>query len=299
MKSWAIALSVIFASVWAATSALAEQITVTAMGTTSLGVSGMTITEDDINSSTTYAGLYSWKVTSPGDTGTTFPISAYPIGSSFNAFCIQMGQNFTGGSTFAFDVSSINNANPQGGNDAGFIDSTAAGQIQLLTDQYFGLIIPSGFEAITGAPAPHTTGPDAGKYSAASIAAAFQLSLWEIEYDGGLGKNTAATNGPEGYPSSNYFSTGNFKASGGGNSGTDAINLATYFLDNFTVGTLGVDTAYSSKALTQGSKQDQFWGIPGAVPHTPTVPLPAALPAGLTLLVGLGAFRKIRAKMRG
>jgi len=273
--------------VCAATSALAEQITVTANGGSSaLGVSGMTISSNV--GSTSYAGLYNWTVTSPGDVaGTTFSGL-----SSFNTFCIQMGQGFSGGSKNTFDVNSINNADPIGGNDAGYIDPTAAGQVQLLADQYFGLV-NAGTKTVGG-----------NSYTAPEIAAAFQLSLWEIEYDGGSGQNSGAPvipGIPESFPRAggNYFSTGNLKASGGGTQGTAAITLATYFLNNFTVGNAGLDSNYSSLALTNSCKQDQFWGIPnGSIPHI-EVPLPAAAPAGLTLLIGLGVFRKVRAKFRG
>jgi hypothetical protein len=91
-----------------------------------------------------------------------------------------MGQGFSGGSKVTFNVNSINNADPIGGNDAGYIDPTASGQIQLLADQYFGLVNAGG----------KTIGGTA--YTAPVIAAAFQLSLWEIEYDGGSGQNSGA-----------------------------------------------------------------------------------------------------------
>ena len=287
MRTWAIGLSVLLAWACAATSTYGEQITVTATGAASgLGVSGMSISSNV--GSTSYAGMYNWSVTSPGDVaGTTFTGL-----TSFNTFCIQMGQSFSGGSKFTFNVSSINNANPIGGNDSGYIDPTAAGQMQLLADQYFGLV-NNGAKTVGG-----------NSYTVAEIAAAFQLSLWEIEYDGGAGQNSTAPvipGIPESYPRAdgNYFGTGNFKASGGGTQGAAAITLANYFLGNFTVGNRGLDTNYASLALTQACKQDQFWGIPnGTIPHT-EVPLPAALPAGLTVLIGLGAYRKIRAKIRG
>ena len=287
MKSWAIGLSLVLASVWAAATALGEQITVTATGASSgLGVSGMTISSNV--GSTSYAGMYNWSVTSPGDVaGTTFTGL-----TSFNTFCIQMGQNFSGGNKITYNVTSVNNANPIGGNDAGYIDPTAAGQIQLLADQYFGLV-NAGTKTIGG-----------NSYTAAEIAAAFQLSLWEIEYDGGSGQNSSAptiVGIPESYPLSggNYFGTGNFTASGGGSQGSAAITLADYFLNNFTVGNLGLDSNYASLALTCSTKQDQFWGVPnGTIPHTVPLPLPAALPAGLVLLVGMGAVRKYRAHRR-
>jgi hypothetical protein len=282
MKSWTVGFSIVLALSWAAASASAESVTVKANGQTSLGVTGMSVSSNVGNAS--FAGMYNWTVTSPGDVGGT----TFTGISNFNTFCLQIGQGFSGGSTFTYSVDSINHGDPIGGNDAGYIDPTAAGQIQLLTDQYLGLI-NAGTKTIGGNP-----------YTAAQIAAAFQLSLWEIEYDGGSGQNAGApviAGIPESFPRAgdNYFSTGNLKASGGGSSGAAAVTLANYFLDHFTLNTPGVDTTYSSFALTNSYKQDQFLGIPNPPPsNVPPVPLPAALWSGMALLGALGVFRATR-----
>jgi hypothetical protein len=199
-----------------------------------------------------------------------------------------MGQGFSTNRrdiSYTFDVVSIDHSNPLGGTDRGYIDSTAAGQMQLLTDRFLPYVTLSQTQTINGKP-----------YSAGEIAAAFQLSLWEIEYDGGSGLNPTGSSPADAFPRTdgNYFNnSGKFTATANaGTDAADAIGLATYFLNNFTTGTSGIDPAYSSFALTNYCSQDQFLGVVNANP----VPLPAALPLGASLLLGLGIAKKVRSR---
>ena len=92
--------------------------------------------------------------------------------------------------------------------------------------------------------------------------------------------------------STNYFSSGFLKAvkSGSTGDGQAALTLANGWLNNFVA-----DTALSSLALVSGSRNDQFMGIPNAFgAASVATPLPAALPGGVALIVGLGLSRKLR-----
>jgi len=112
------------------------------------------------------------------------------------------------------------------------------------------------------------------------LAAAFQLSVWEIVYDGipTLGGETAAV-----------FNTGTFQASGDSTAINDALSMlnaigsATPFTDSYTV-----------YALSDAGIQDQIFAVPNGGTPAPLVPLPAALPMGLALIGGMGLFRVVR-----
>ncbi|HUO10263.1 MAG TPA: hypothetical protein VM008_18295 [Phycisphaerae bacterium] len=109
-------------------------------------------------------------------------------------------------------------------------------------------------------------------------AAAFQLAIWEIVDDGipTLGGVTA-----------NAFATGNFQASGD----SVAINQAVTWLN--AIGSGGtVTNSYTLYALSDANIQDQVFAVPNGGGNP--VPLPAALPAGLALMSGLGVARFVR-----
>jgi hypothetical protein len=285
MKTWALGLAALVGCVISLPAAFGETVTVTSNGE-AVGVGGLSISVNNVGS-TNWAGLFKWTVSGNGDVGGN---TVGPVGTQFYTVCIQMGQYFYSGSTFNYDVVSINNGNPLGGVDGGYIDTVAAGQLQLLTDRYARLLVLSGTEKIN-----NTT------YTAGEVAAAYQLAVWEIEYDGGSGKNSTSASVPESFPGANYFTTGNMRASAAaGTAGADAIALSSYFLDNFALNTAGVDTTYSSWALVNGNYQDQFLGVPNIVPQTiQSVPLPSALPTGFALLVGLGIARKVKQRRCG
>jgi hypothetical protein len=224
----------------------------------------------------TSAGAFKWNVT--GDTGSTFSnnvINQVPL----YTFCIQAFQT-TGTS---YTVANLNAGNPQGGTDAGVIDALAAAQIQGLVDKYWSAL---DFTKTNGTAYVFNS----IAYTDDQVAAAFQLAVWEIEYDGGTGGETYTVGG-----STNFFTGGNLKAVKAGtttqqNNGQAAINLANGWLNKFTA-----DTTISSLALVSGYKQDQLVGIPnsGGGASVPT-PLPAALPGGAALIGGLGFYKKLR-----
>jgi hypothetical protein len=230
----------------------------------------------------TSVGGFEWRVNS--DTGANFE-----VGSNIYTFCIQAFQ----GTGNAYSVVNLNTSNlPAGGVDAGYIDSVAAAQLQGLIDNYWSAIDFT-----------NTHGTDysinSTSYTDNQVGAAFQLAVWEIEYDGGAagdGKSGGETFGS----ATNYFSTGKLTAVATGTTprkanGQAAIDLATYWLNNFAP-----DSNVASLVLTDTNGtgfQDQLYGIPNpSGGNGQAVPLPAALPTGLALLIGLGVFRTVRRK---
>jgi hypothetical protein len=110
------------------------------------------------------------------------------------------------------------------------------------------------------------------------LATAFQLAIWEIVGDGITVGGETSTN----------FATGNFQASGD----STAIGQAVTWLNQIGSGGT-VANEYSLYALSDDNIQDQVFAVPnGGTP--PSVPLPAALPAGLALMSGLGIARFFR-----
>jgi len=242
---------------------------------------GVTLGVNDINVSFTggspsggvTVGQFSWTVTNPLTSG-------YAQGQVLSTFCIQGGQFATNGT---FTIENLESSGvPEGGSDAGDLDSTAAMQIQGFGNSFFADVNAGNI----------TVGSNT--YTASEVAAAFQLGIWEIEYDGG--------SGGEAFPEAanyNYFSTSDthhlFNASSTHTDGEAAIALANIWLNDFTAA-----TSVTSLALVSSSDQDQMMYMPGGgTPPPPAVPLPEALPAGLALMGGLGVVRFIRRRTIG
>ena len=210
-----------------------------------------------------YVGQINWTVTGGNTPG-------YSVGQHISTYCIQGLQDVFTGGTYTYDIVGLNSPGlPEGGPDAGVLDSVAAMQIQGFANQYFG-----------------NAGTATAGFTANESAAAFQLAIWEIEYDGGQGGEVF----PQ-LANFNYFAQGNLKATGGNTEGTDAITLANSWLNNFTAA-----ENVSSLALVSNNAQDQLIFQPGGGTPPPTVPLPAAFPAGAALLSGLFGARKLKRK---
>ncbi|HUO10262.1 MAG TPA: hypothetical protein VM008_18290 [Phycisphaerae bacterium] len=210
-----------------------------------------------------YVGQINWTVA-----GSTSP--AYNVGDSLSTYCIQGLQDVYTGSTYTYNIVPLNSTGlPLGGGDAGILDSLAAMQIQGLANQYFPV-----------------AGSASGNFTANQTAAAFQLAVWEIEYDGGLG----AESFPQG-SSFNYFSQGNLTANANDSDGVAAISLANTWLNNFTA-----SESVTSLALVSDGAQDQLVFQPGGGSTPPAAPLPAAFPAGAALLAGMFGARKLKRK---
>jgi hypothetical protein len=211
-------------------------------------------------------GQINWKVTATDNTD-------YTVGEKFSTYCIQGEQYVTTGQTYNYSIVGLGSTGqPEGGTDAGVLDSTAAMQIQGLVNSYFA-----------------DAGVVDGSYDANQTAAAFQLAIWEIEYDGGSGGETFTSGG-----STNFFGSGDglVRATGVGSEASGAVTLANYWLNHFTKA-----TAVSSLALVSGNAQDQLiCNVPSGSGQQSSVPLPAAFPAGAALLAGMFGARKLRRK---
>jgi hypothetical protein len=210
-----------------------------------------------------YVGQINWTVTSSTD-------PMFTANQKLGTYCIQGLQDVYTGSSYTYNVVGLTSVNlPLGGGDAGVLDSVAASQIQGFADSYFAM-----------------AGTSVGGYTANETSAAFQLAIWEIEYDGGQGG--------ESFPQSagfNYFSQGNLSAVGTNGEGIDAIALANTWLNGFSAA-----RNVNSLALVSDGAQDQFVYQPGGGSTPPTVPLPAAFPGGVALLGGLFGARKLKRK---
>jgi hypothetical protein len=124
---------------------------------------------------------------------------------------------------------------------------------------------------------------------------AFQLAIWEIVDDdrNGLSADGVTTNST----STAEFGVGTFEAAAGSGSGdASALTMAgTWLSDVLTDETLTpsvIPTTYTLYALAGAGTQDQLIAVPTAV-----APLPAALPAGLSLMAALGFGRVIRRRL--
>ncbi len=113
-----------------------------------------------------------------------------------------------------------------------------------------------------------------------SLATAFQLGIWEI-VSANDKNGIALDNG-----GSNFLSAGDFQASNGSN--TTAVGQANTWLTDLKTETNS--GKYNLYALVKYGTQDQIFAVQAPTIVTRTVPLPAALPAGLSLLGGLALF---------
>ena len=226
---------------------------------------GLKVTFTGGSQSMVYVGQMNWDVTASNTPG-------YAVGQDVGTYCIQGLQSVSAGGTYTYTVENLSSPSlPDGGTDQGDLDSVAAKQIQGLADTYFSL-------------AAHTD----GSYNADETAAAFQLAVWEIEYDGGTGKESFTPGG-----SYNFFTHGLVEATGTNSEGIAAVNLANNWLNHFTAA-----SSVSSLAFANSSSQDQFvyqLGV-GGTGQVTAVPLPAAFPAGVMLLSGLFGARKMKRK---
>jgi hypothetical protein len=206
----------------------------------------------DGQGSSSFIGAFNWSVQS--NTGDTFS-----PGQSLYTYCIEQSQDFNVFNSYTFTTNNDLSGNPLNGPDQGAITALGALQLQSLVSDHWSQALSSNIGA-----------------------AAFQLAVWEIEYDAG-GRTGAGTDALDmtARTSDYYFTNGRIQATATGNTtGADAITLATAWLNELSPAT-SLSTAL---ALNNIDYQD----------HLTAVPLPAALPVGAAMLVSLFAARKIR-----
>jgi hypothetical protein len=203
-----------------------------------------------------YVGQINWhSATSPDWTGNNSPLnSILGPNQTFSTFCIEGTQDvfFGTNETWSLGVQNPSNAPVSPSAPMG---ATKAAEISELWNRSYNSIGTSN-----------------------ELAAAFQLSVWEIVYDGipTLGGETAAV-----------FNNGAFQASGDATAINDAVSMLN------AIGSGSFTDSYTVFALSDASIQDQIFAVPngGALPP---VPLPEALPMGLALMGGIGFFRVVR-----
>jgi hypothetical protein len=214
----------------------------------------------DTYTNTPYVGMINWSF-NPA-TNSSLAALLPPGATTLSTFCIEGTQNvyINQNSTFSVLTSDIA-SRPQDNAGSHFeMGSTAAALLQKFWDVHYGDIGSSSVNA-----------------------AAFQLGVWEIVYDG---------SGDGGVYN---FGAGNFKASSvvGNTTSANALSTAQGWLNGLA--SASDTTHYNLYVLGDNGLQDQIFGV--AAPTTniiPPVPLPSALPAGVTLLSGLAAAHKLR-----
>ena len=181
----------------------------------------------------TTAGVFNWLRTGgthPGD----------PQGA-FRSFCIELTQSLSLGGSYTYDVVDVEDAP----ND-GFVGGMGTAKADLLRELWGRHFSPL-FTSVQ--------------------AAAFQISVWEVVYDGGVD-----------------LGAGDFQAK---NLGEAQVTLSQGWLNSLD----GTGTMAVLGAMTHPSRQDHLYEL-----STPTVeiPAPAATLAGLTGIGLIGASRRRR-----
>lgn len=214
------------------------------------------------------AGAFNWSI--PG--GGTVPFTANPTDTDdFISFCIELTQDISFGHTYKVDAIDLSAAPIPGSGPLGSgMGSPAAALIEELWASQFNGIFTS-------------TNPNAS-------AAAFQLAIWKLEYDGGTTYN---------------FSQGSLQASGSISS--QVMSLATSMLSsidptgNGTKANLLALTGHeyydSYGKLVKTPFQDQVVALPPSPPPGNVVPEPSSLM--LCAIGGLGMAAARRGRRRG
>ena len=205
-------------------------------------------------------------VIGPSDPG--YGTSALNVGSVVKTFCIEGTQYIN--------------------NPTNFTLTTAANDPNLGTEKAAFLTELWGRNQTT-----LNAGPSA------TFAAAFQLAVWEIVYDGPTAHpSTPATDDSyfSGGTFNSFFNTGNFRIYSG-QSSDSAVTTAISLLNSLT-GTY-TTSSFVLGALTNSSYQDQItaFNTPG-VAGSPAVPRPAALPVGGAMLGAMGLVARFRKRNR-
>jgi hypothetical protein len=174
------------------------------------------------------------------------PPAGIPV--DFTTFCIELTQDITWGQQYTYTLTPLANAPTPGSSQTGGANGMGTGKATAIS-QLWAAFYP-------------TIGTNG------NLAAAFQLDVWEIEYNGV----------PTNPTTSNYFAGGNFQASG-----NDAVITQANTWLNYLAANPNLPQAEGLVALTSSGAQDQL---------TQLVPVPSsATLAGIGFLLLLGYRR--------
>jgi hypothetical protein len=215
-----------------------------------------TVTFPGLSAQTTpYVGAINWSF----DRGAADNASLDSIvaGSNLTTFCIEGTQDVMISQTSTF-ANIFNNPAiaPQDNSGSQYEMGTHAADLNKFWDAYYGQALLSNENA-----------------------AAFQMGVWEIVYDGAASAD---------------FSSGLFQASavGGDPTSSSALSQAQSWLAGLSSADPTVH--YQLYVLSDPNLQDQLFGVPTDGGTPPSVPLPAAFPMGAALVGVLGVARKLR-----
>jgi hypothetical protein len=218
-------------------------------------------TNEGVNSKlSTYgnAGFMKWTVSS-----SQVPFDV-PNGPGYLGFCIEYQQNVSKGSTYVFDVqktASQLSAIPDPGVGSGAIGAVGATNLDRLFEVAYSTVVNAH---------------DKNLANAKSLAASFQLAVWEIVYEAQYGNAVLKLSGAN---------KGKFYAADGNTAGV--VSQAQTWLDAITSSSPPTTDKWAVLAWTNIHRQDQIIALPGLDPNTVTVPEPAS--CALLVIGGVGA----------
>jgi hypothetical protein len=234
-------------------------------GNTSIGLnpgtSDMSVTFGSLTYNPAFVGKINW-TTVPATSTSAFFTAGGPFASSFSTYCIEGTQDVFFGSSYQWNVSNLSDdLAPSPGT---VFSSQQISDITSFWNRYYDVSVTS-----------------------AENATAFQVGIWEI-----AGDDVLSTTGT----ASTYFTAGSFKAFSNSAIDTNALNDAATWLDAVKTGNaFTTQNEYSILALTNSASQDQLVGVLNPTfGGPPGTPMPAALPAGLSLMGCIGAAQLLR-----
>ena len=208
------------------------------------------------------AGVNNFTRSSSNNSSNDYTGPGLTKGGTFQAFCIELNQSVSTNSWVDYQITPLSDSpNPGTGipgvNGMGAAKATA---LQKLWFSYFADALISNVNA-----------------------AAFQLAVWEIVYEGEVGE-------ADGTPAYNV-GNGNFRYMTTGSTANTIKNLANTYLAGYANAT-GLANLI---ALSANGKQDMVTALPPPPPPVVgVVPLPSAVYAGMALLSAAGGMSYLR-----